>query len=108
MLLGIYFLCLGINYMPMLMWTIAIGSRENARREVAPERAGKSAAMAKYRRVSLALLVPLLPIGLMVAQRARKRGLPEEEAVEIAPKSKRRANRNREWKDSRNRPPAGP
>ena len=79
MLLGIYFVCLGINYVPMLWWTIAIGSRENARHEIGPELADRSAAMAKYRRVSLLLLVPLLPIGLVVARRGqmRRTGLGE-------------------------------
>ncbi len=71
-LLGFYFVFLGVNYVPMLWWTIAIGSRENARQEIGPELADRRAAMAKYRLVSLGLLIPLLPIGWMVAQRVRK------------------------------------
>jgi hypothetical protein len=73
-LLGAYFVCLGINYVPMLAWTISFGSPDNARAEIEPEIADRSAAMAKFRRASLALLVPLLPVGLIVAQRLRKSG----------------------------------
>jgi len=72
-LLGVYFLCLGMNYVPMLWWTLAIGSRENARTEVEQEMSDRPATMARFRRVSLTLLVPLLPLGMMVAQRLKKR-----------------------------------
>jgi hypothetical protein len=35
LLLGIYFLCLGINYVPMLVYAIAVGNKANAREEMA-------------------------------------------------------------------------
>jgi hypothetical protein len=59
--LGAYLACLGINYVPMLIYTIAIGSEHNAQAEIADELAdlGKKKAMSRYRRVSLLLLVPL-------------------------------------------------
>lgn len=63
--LGAYLVCLGINYVPMLIYTIAIGSRQNAQAEIADELAnkGKKKAMSTYRRISLLLLVPLaIPI----------------------------------------------
>jgi hypothetical protein len=68
-LLGAYFVCLGINYAPMLVSTISIGSRENAGAEIREELADSRAAMAKLRRVSLGLLVPLLPIWILARTR---------------------------------------
>ena len=56
---GAYLVCLGINYGPMLAFALAIGNRENARLELGDELKEKRAAMSKYRRQSLLLLVPL-------------------------------------------------
>ena len=71
-MLGIYFLCLGINYVPMLSWSIAIAKKQNARAELGDELTDKRGAMAKYRRESLVLLVPLLPLVLIGADKRRK------------------------------------
>ena len=59
---GIYLVCLGVNYIPMLIYTVAIGSKQNAHAELTNELAvsGKRRAMSKYRRVSLLLLIPLV------------------------------------------------
>ena len=68
-LLGIYFLCLGINYAPMLVWTIVISNRDNARAEMGKELDDRPQAMARYFRISLVLLIPFFPIVLIVRQR---------------------------------------
>lgn len=57
---GTYLVCLGINYGPMLAYALAIGNRENAQLELGDELKEKRAAMSKYRRQSLLLLVPLV------------------------------------------------
>ena len=67
--LGIYLLCLGLNYVPMLVWAISLGNRQNARAEMKDELADRQGAMRKYRRQSLLLLVPFLPLLLMATRR---------------------------------------
>jgi uncharacterized membrane protein len=66
--LGVYFLCLGINYIPMLGFAVAIRNQQNAAAELGDELTDKRAAMSRYRRLSLLLLVPLLVPILMVYQ----------------------------------------
>jgi hypothetical protein len=69
--LGAYLICLGINYMPMLVFAISIGSKQNALAEMADELREKQSAMSKYRRLSLLLLVPLLvPYFVVTGQRS--------------------------------------
>lgn len=63
--LGAYLICLGINYVPMLAYTVSIGGKQNAQAELADELTEKRKAMSKYRRVSVLLLVPLLVPVLM-------------------------------------------
>jgi hypothetical protein len=71
-MLGVYFLCLGINYAPMFAYSMAIPTQDRARQEVADELADRARAMSKYRLQSMLLLVPLLvPILTFVA---RQRG----------------------------------
>jgi hypothetical protein len=62
--LGLYLICLGINYVPMLAYTIAIGNRGRAQEEIADELIDRGRATSKYRRQSLVLLVPLLAAAL--------------------------------------------
>lgn len=57
---GAYLICLGMNYGPMLGYAIAIGNRDNVRQELGDELSEERAAMSKYRRQSLLLLVPLI------------------------------------------------
>ena len=58
--LGMYLICLGVNYAAMLVYAVAIRNKQNAHSELGDELADKQAAMAKYRRLSVLLLVPLL------------------------------------------------
>jgi hypothetical protein len=56
---GLYLVCLGINYAPMLAYTLSIANRDEARAELGDELSQRREAMAKYRRISILLLVPL-------------------------------------------------
>jgi hypothetical protein len=58
-LLGVYLICLGMNYLPMLIFSIQLGGENGARGELGGELSYRRYVMAKYRRVSLWLLVPL-------------------------------------------------
>jgi hypothetical protein len=70
--LGIYLICLGINYVPMLAYTVSLANKEGARGELGDELTDKPGAMAKYRRQSLLLLVPLVaPILALIHRRAK-------------------------------------
>jgi hypothetical protein len=72
--LGLYLISLGINYVPMLIYAIAITRGETARAEVGDEINDKSRAMAKYRRQSMFLLVPLLvPVVALGRERHKTR-----------------------------------
>ena len=75
LLLGLYLMTLGLNYVPMLIHAIAIGGTKNAQAEMADELADKRRAMAKYRRQSVWLLVPLaVPIAALVDATGMRRG----------------------------------
>ncbi len=63
--LGTYLICLGINYVPMLAYTVSIGNKQKAQAELADELTEKRKAISKYRRLSVLLLVPLLVPVLM-------------------------------------------
>jgi len=67
--LGIYLICLGINYIPMLAYTLSIANKESAVAELGTELADKAAAMSKYRRQSLLLLIPLAAAILAMLRR---------------------------------------
>ena len=72
--LGVYLLLLGINYIPMLWSAIDITRRGTAAAELGNELADKPAAMSKYRKQSLWLLVPLaVPVAWFI-QRKRATG----------------------------------
>lgn len=72
--LGFYLISLGINYAPMLIYAIAINKAQSARRELGNELDDQRAAMSKYRRQSLWLLVPLI-IPLIALRQRRKSSL---------------------------------
>lgn len=59
LLIGLYLISLGVNYIPMLVYAITVRGYEKARLELGGELISKRAAMSKYRRQSLWLLVPL-------------------------------------------------
>lgn len=64
---GAYLVSLGLNYIPMLAYALAIGNRKKARLELGDELEETRAAMSKYRRQSLLLLAPLaVPIIAML------------------------------------------
>ena len=70
--LGLYLISLGLNYIPMLVYAIAINKAKSARRELGNEHDNKSAAMKKYRRQSVWLLIPLIvPIVALTQTRRR-------------------------------------
>lgn len=57
---GVYLILLGVNYIPMLAYAVAIGNGQSAQAELSDELSDKRQAMAKYRRQSVLLVVPLL------------------------------------------------
>lgn len=69
--LGVYLVCLGLNYVPMFAYAVAFPTREQAREAIADELADKRRAMSKYRRQSLLLLIPLLAPIIALAHRRR-------------------------------------
>ena len=59
---GLYLVCLGLNYVPMLYFTVLLANRQNAIDVLGIELENQRVAMSKYRKVSLLLLIPLLPL----------------------------------------------
>ena len=57
--LGCYLLCVGINYVPLLLYAISLVRLDSARYEIAEEATEENQMFRKYRRQSLLLLVPL-------------------------------------------------
>lgn len=72
--LGAYLLLLAVNYIPMLWCAIEITRRGTAATELGDELREKGAAMRKYRRQSLWLLVPLAVPVAWIVQRKRATG----------------------------------
>lgn len=70
--LGVYFTTLGINYVPMLVYAVVITRKQSAKAELGDELDDPRRAMAKYRRQSLLLLIPLLVPILAIVQRRSK------------------------------------
>ena len=58
--LGFYFISLGLNYVPMLVYAVAINKTKSAGTVLGNELDDKRAAMTTYRRQSIWLLVPLI------------------------------------------------
>jgi len=75
-LLAVYLLLLGVNYVPLLLHAVALRRSGEARAVIADELASDPrAAMRKYRRGSLLLLVPLVvPVLAVIQERDRRRG----------------------------------
>ena len=72
--IGLYLISLGINYVPMLMYAVAISLAGRARAELGDELADRRQAMAKYRRQSLWLLIPFaIPIIAIVNLKGSRR-----------------------------------
>ena len=71
-LLGVYLICLGINYVPMFIYAVALRNKRNAGMEIADELDDTRRAMSRYRVQSLILLVPLsAPILAWVNKRSK-------------------------------------
>lgn len=71
---GAYFLCVAINYVPLLLYGIAIARRKSARQEAATELAEKDGRLARrYGAQSLLLVLPLVVPILALAQEMRGR-----------------------------------
>ncbi|MGA8598662.1 MAG: hypothetical protein WB676_28435 [Bryobacteraceae bacterium] len=68
---------LGVNYIPMLIYAIAINKAKSATAELGSELDNKSTAIARYRRQSLWLLVPLIT-PFMALRQVRKRRVNNE------------------------------
>ena len=70
--LGLYLISLGFNYVPMLIYGIAITQSQSAHAEIEDELTDKRLAMAKYRRQSVFLLVPFLVVVVALLRRRAK------------------------------------
>ncbi len=68
-----YFLSLGVNYVPLLVYAIAIVRRQSAHEEVAEELVYRDRSFRRYRLQSLLLLVPFVVPVLAVAQERQRR-----------------------------------
>ncbi|WP_169461036.1 hypothetical protein [Ktedonobacter racemifer] len=70
---GCYLLGMALNYVPLLVYAIAIVRRKSAREEVAFEVEHRGRYVRRYTLQSLLLLVPLLVFFLALYQEARSR-----------------------------------
>ena len=76
-ILGLYLISLGINYLPLLVYGVAVTKGKSALAEIGDELKDKQRAMAKYRYESILLLIPLLvPIIALALERANARPKP--------------------------------
>jgi hypothetical protein len=72
----VYFISRGINY-PLLAYAVSITRRQSARAEMGDKLSDERRAMAKYRRQSILLLVPLLvPILALTLERRKTQAAP--------------------------------
>ena len=65
---GIYLMCIGINYVPLLLHAISLVRHGTANQELADQIRDKRRMFRKYRRQSLFLLLPLVVPILAVTQ----------------------------------------
>ena len=70
--LGGYILSLAVNYVPLLLYAIAILRHRSAREEAAHEVADRDRSFRRYRRQSLLLIVPFAVPILAIAQERQK------------------------------------
>ena len=71
-LVGAYLLSLAVNYVPLLLYAIAIVRQRSAQEEVAHEVADRNRSLRRYRRQSLLLLIPFAVPILAFAQERQK------------------------------------
>lgn len=72
-IIGAYLVLLGINYIPLLMYAVAIYRKRSAQDEVADELAQRTKIAAKYFPQTLLLLIPLVVPFLAVSQELHRR-----------------------------------
>jgi hypothetical protein len=78
---GAYFLSLGVNYIPMLLWACSIRDSASAWGELGPPWHYRGKIMRRHKRQALILFIPLIPLGLAMVNRNRNtRYLPEDRA----------------------------
>ena len=73
---GVYLLLLGVNYVPLLLHAISLVRAGSAHQEIEGELGDQRAAMRKYRRQSLFLLLPLVVPIAAVAQEIQRSRTP--------------------------------
>jgi len=76
--LGAYLLCIGINYVPLLLYAVGLTHFDSARYEIPEETIDKRRMFRKYRRQSLLLLVPLVVPILAAARELQQNPSPGE------------------------------
>lgn len=75
-LTAFYFVALGVNYVPLLVYALLIRNKETARGELVEELSeDQRIVMRRYRRGSLLLLIPFVVPVLAFAQRDRRQTL---------------------------------
>ncbi|MBV8629631.1 MAG: hypothetical protein JOZ83_01820 [Silvibacterium sp.] len=67
-ILGTYLICIGFNYLPLLIHAIVLRDKQDAQNEIGGELADKRKTFSKYRSQSLLLLVPLFVAVLGILQ----------------------------------------
>jgi hypothetical protein len=76
-LFGAYLLCLGLNYVPLLLHAIDLARSRSASREIADELSERRVVFRKYRRQSVYLLIPLaIPIAAFLRYIGRQEVMP--------------------------------
>ena len=76
LILGLVFLGVALNYVPLLLYALRFAWRKNAEREVAFELAHKERYARKYQLQSLLLFIPFVVSILAVVQEWQRRSLP--------------------------------
>jgi hypothetical protein len=69
---GIYLLFLGLNYIPLLGYSLSISMKKSAQQEVAFELAHQDVYRKKYGVQQMLILVPLAIIALVIVQESRE------------------------------------
>jgi hypothetical protein len=69
--LGVYFLCVGLNHVPMLWWVTSVGDRTAAWAELGPPWEYRGRVMRRYRLQSRVLYIPVVPLVLAILPKSR-------------------------------------
>lgn len=74
--LGMYLIFLGIDYIPLLIYSVAILRKRSTREEVADELEHRDKIASRYFPQTLLLLIPLVVPFLALSQEQRRRKIP--------------------------------